>query len=116
MLIEAFTYRIGAHTTSDDPTRYRDRDEVELWKTRDPISRLRKLMDRQGWADDAFYAELDAEADRLAVDVRAACVSLPEPSPLSIFDHVYAEPHSLVDAERAELAGYLATLTSDEGH
>jgi pyruvate dehydrogenase E1 component alpha subunit len=115
-LIEAFTYRIGAHTTSDDPTRYRERDEVELWKSRDPISRLRKLMDRQGWADDAFYAEIDAEADRLAADVRAQCVALPDPAPLSLFDHVYAEPHPLIDAEHAELAGYLATLTLDEGH
>ena len=55
-LIEAYTYRMGAHTTSDDPTRYRVAGEVEEWQAKDPIARVRKLLEREGLADDAFFA------------------------------------------------------------
>jgi pyruvate dehydrogenase E1 component alpha subunit len=114
-LIEAYTYRMGAHTTSDDPTRYRGNDEVELWRTRDPIVRLRTYLTREGLADDAFFAEIDAEADSLAAEIRAACLALPDPHPLSMFDHAYAEPHQQVSAERAWLASYLDSFHDEEG-
>jgi 2-oxoisovalerate dehydrogenase E1 component subunit alpha len=113
-LVEAYTYRMGAHTTSDDPTRYRGNDEVELWRTRDPIARMRKYLTREGLADDAFFAEIDAEADELAAELRAACLALPDPHPLSMFDHAYAEPHQQVSAERAALASYLESFNDEE--
>jgi pyruvate dehydrogenase E1 component alpha subunit len=113
-LIEAYTYRMGAHTTSDDPTRYRGNDEVELWRTRDPIARLRAHLVREGLADDAYFAEVDAEADTLAAEVRAACLALPDPHPLSMFDYAYTEPHAQVTAERAELAAYLEAFDDEE--
>ena len=53
--IEAFTYRMGAHTTSDDPTRYRLASELEEWKLRDPIARLKAYLSRSGMADAAFF-------------------------------------------------------------
>jgi len=113
-LIEAYTYRMGAHTTSDDPTRYRGNDEVELWRTRDPIERLRKYLVREGIADDAFFAQIDEEADRLAAEVRGACLALPDPHPLSMFDFAYAEPHHQVAAEREQLSAYLAGFGDEE--
>ena len=63
-LIEAFTYRMGAHTTTDDPTRYRLASELELWKLKDPIERVRAYLVRTGQAEPEFFAELDAEAKR----------------------------------------------------
>lgn len=107
MLIEAFTYRMGAHTTSDDPTRYRVADELEAWKLKDPIERVRSYMFKNQVADQDFFDAIEAEADELGRDVRKRCLALPDPEPLAIFDHVYAEPNRLVDAERARFAAYL---------
>jgi pyruvate dehydrogenase E1 component alpha subunit len=115
MLIEAYTYRMGAHTTSDDPTRYRSSDEVESWRAKDPIVRLRAHLDREGLADEVFYKSVDEEADELAAEIRSGCLALPDPEPLSMFEHSYADPHAQVDEERAFLADYLAGF-EEEGH
>jgi 2-oxoisovalerate dehydrogenase E1 component alpha subunit len=109
-LIEAFTYRMGPHTTSDDPTRYRLAAELETWKLKDPIERMKAYLSRNGMADTAFFAEVDAEADKLAAHIREGCLTLPDPDPLSIFDHVYAGGSSLLDEEREQLASYLASF------
>ena len=69
--IEAFTYRMGAHTTSDDPTRYRLASELEEWKLRDPIARLKAYLSRSGIADAAFFGSVDAEGDELAARIRS---------------------------------------------
>ena len=106
-LIEAFTYRMGAHTTSDDPTRYRTNDEVELWRTRDPIQRLRAYLVNEEKADEDYFAGIEAEADDLAAKLRADCLALPDPEPMTMFDYVYTQPHAQVTAERAALADYL---------
>jgi 2-oxoisovalerate dehydrogenase E1 component alpha subunit len=108
-LIEAFTYRMGAHTTSDDPTRYRLASELENWKLRDPIERVKAYLSRNGLADASFYEGVDAEADEIAARVRAYCLAMPEPKPLSIFDQVYAGGSPLVDEERAAYDEYLAS-------
>ena len=107
-LIEAFTYRMGAHTTTDDPTRYRLSSELEAWRLRDPIERVRAYLARTGQADSAFFDEVNAAADAEAARLRAACLALPDPGPLALFDNVYAGPHQILDAERAEYAAYLA--------
>ncbi|MGN6162005.1 MAG: pyruvate dehydrogenase (acetyl-transferring) E1 component subunit alpha, partial [Marmoricola sp.] len=103
--IEAFTYRMGAHTTTDDPTRYRLSNDVEMWKLKDPIARLQAYLARTGLADSDWFAEVDAAADEFGAKLREGCHSLPDPEPGAIFDHVYAEPSPLVEAERAD---YLA--------
>src|SRR5277367_5585799 len=108
MLIEAFTYRMGAHTTTDDPTRYRLASELETWKLRDPIERVKSYLARTGMADASFFEEVETEAAELGAHVREACRSMPDPGPLELFDHVYAGPHQILDAERAEYAAYLA--------
>ncbi|WP_017556348.1 pyruvate dehydrogenase (acetyl-transferring) E1 component subunit alpha [Nocardiopsis baichengensis] len=109
-LIEAFTYRMGAHTTNDDPTRYRASAELEEWKRKDPILRLRAYLEKQGLADEEFFAGVDEEADRIGEQVRAECRALPDPAPLEIFDEVYAEPNVHIDRQRADFADYLASF------
>ncbi len=108
--IEAFTYRMGAHTTSDDPTRYRIAAEVEAWKLKDPIERLRSYLIRQGKADQVFFDSIAAESDELAKHVRTGCLEMADPEPLSMFDNVYAEPHAPLAKQRDEFAAYLASF------
>jgi pyruvate dehydrogenase E1 component alpha subunit len=106
-MIEAFTYRMGAHTTTDDPTRYRAASELESWRLKDPIERVRAYLNRTGAADPVFFKTVDAEAEELGAHVREACRSMPDPEPLSLFDNVYAGPHAILDAERAQYSAYL---------
>jgi pyruvate dehydrogenase E1 component alpha subunit len=110
MLVEAFTYRMGAHTTTDDPTRYRDDEEYREWESKDPIARLKTYLEKQGLADEEFYAGIDQESDALAKRVREGVRSMPNPGTMAIFDHVYADGHALVDEERAQFADYLASF------
>ena len=109
-LIEAYTYRMGAHTTSDDPTKYRLADELEHWRLKDPITRLRTHLEAAGTADAAFFAGVDAEAGRLAADLRTACLALPEPDLAETFDWVYAEQTPYLAAQQATYAEYAATF------
>jgi pyruvate dehydrogenase E1 component alpha subunit len=113
-LIEAFTYRMAAHTTSDDPTRYRPAAELDAWRQRDPIDRLRIHLVNEGIADESFLEELEREADELGELVRAGVRAMPDPPPGAMFDNVYAEPHPEIDAQRAEMADYLGSFI-DEG-
>jgi 2-oxoisovalerate dehydrogenase E1 component alpha subunit len=106
-LIEAFTYRMGAHTTTDDPTRYRLASELEMWKLRDPIERVRAYLVRGALAEADFFTAVDAEAKQVGARVREACRNMPDPPPLSIFDHVYAEPTAILREEREQYVAYL---------
>ena len=114
-LIEAYTYRMGAHTTTDDPTRYRLASELEMWKLRDPIERVRAYLVRTGLAEPDFFAEVEAEAKQLGARVREACRTMPDPPPMAIFDNVYTEPTSILRAEREQYAAYLDSFASEEG-
>ena len=114
MLIEAFTYRMGAHTTTDDPTRYRLASELEAWKLKDPIERVKAYLVRTGSADAAFLEGVDAEADEMGGRVRQACLEMPDPRPLTIFENVYAGPNALLDAEREQYAAYLDSFAGEE--
>ncbi len=114
VMIEAFTYRMDAHTTSDDPTRYRMAAEAEHWKLLDPIQRVRVHLSREGLADAAFFDEVAAEADELAARFRAFCIDMPTPEPDRMFAHVYTEPHAGLQAQQREHAEYLAGF-ADEG-
>jgi pyruvate dehydrogenase E1 component alpha subunit len=113
-LIEAFTYRMGAHTTTDDPTRYRLAAELEAWKLKDPLERVKAYLSRSGAADTAFFEAIDAEAAEVGRSVRQGCLAMPDPEPLSIFDNIYSEPSALLDAERAQFAAYLDSFEAEE--
>ncbi len=106
MLVEAFTYRMGAHTTSDDPTKYRVSAEVEVWKHRDPIERFKSYLVREGKMGHDFVEAVDREGDELAVRLREGCLSMPDPAGTQMFDHVYVEAHPTITRERAEFLAY----------
>jgi 2-oxoisovalerate dehydrogenase E1 component alpha subunit len=107
-LIEAYTYRMGAHTTTDDPSRYRLQAELESWKLKDPIERIKAYLVKEQEGDQEFFDAIDAEAKQAGTDLRRRCLALPDPQPLAIFENVYAEPHALLDEERDQYAAYLA--------
>ena len=109
--VEAFTYRMGAHTTSDDPTRYRASAEEEHWRRRDPIDRLRLLLEREGELSAEFTAALEADAEALARHVRTSVRAMAPPPTSTMFADVYAGPHAVVDAERAWFTAYEASFT-----
>jgi len=102
-LIEAFTYRMGAHTTSDDPTRYRVDAEVEIWKLRDPIERVKSLLVHEYKVKAVAFDEVAREADVIALKLRDDVLAMDRPDPLSMFDHAYAAPHPLVEEGRREM-------------
>lgn len=105
--IEAVTYRMGPHTTADDPTRYRDAAELTAWQQRDPISRLAEHLRAAGVLDHDADSRIAAEADAAAAELRSGCLALTDPDALSIFDNVYAEPHANLMRQRDEYAAYL---------
>ncbi len=109
-LVEAFTYRMGAHTTSDDPTRYRLQTELEAWKLKDPLERMKAYLHRQKLADAAFFEQVESDADELAAYIRRGCLEMADPEPLSIFDGVYSHGSSLLDEEREQFAAYLGSF------
>jgi len=110
--IEAMTYRMGAHTTSDDPTKYRTSDEERSWALRDPIDRMRAFLRGRG-ASDAFFADVDAEGEVVAEDARIRTTQLGGIPTEMMFDHVYSEPHPLVEQERQWFAEYEASFGED---
>jgi len=102
-LIEAVTYRMGGHSSSDDPSRYRDEAEVKEWQKRDPIERFRRYLERQDlWspsADAELRKALDAEIGQ-AIKVAEAA---PPPPMESLFEDVYAKRPWHLQAQLAEL-------------
>jgi pyruvate dehydrogenase E1 component alpha subunit len=113
-LIEAYTYRMGAHTTTDDPTRYRLASELESWKLKDPVERVKAYLVRTGSADAAFFDEVEEEATQMGRRIRKACLEMPDPAPLSMFENVYAEPTALLREEREQYAAYLDSFVPEE--
>ena len=112
--IEAMTYRIGAHTSSDDPSKYRTDDELQGWIARDPIDRFAAFLRSRGEGD-AFFAGLEAEGDDLGHDVRTRTTSLPAPDPSLMFEHVYSEPHPVMREQHEWLTHYEQGLGGDAG-
>jgi 2-oxoisovalerate dehydrogenase E1 component alpha subunit len=106
-LVEAFTYRMGAHTTSDDPTRYRLASELEAWKLKDPLERMKAFLYKQQLVDSEFFDQLETDADALAARIRKGCLEMEDPSPLGIFDDVYDEITPLLQEQKAAFTTYL---------
>jgi 2-oxoisovalerate dehydrogenase E1 component alpha subunit len=113
-LIEAYTYRMGAHTTTDDPTRYRLATELEAWKLKDPVQRVKAYLVRTGSVDAAFFEGIDEEAAQVGKRVRRACLEMPDPAPLAMFENVYGEPTALLREEREQYAAYLDSFVDEE--
>jgi pyruvate dehydrogenase E1 component alpha subunit len=103
-LVVALTYRMGPHTNSDDPSRYRDEAEALVWRQRDPIDRLGATLRSRGQLDDAQQQAIDAEAERFAERTRHAVMDCPAPDPAEMFVHVYASPPTHLVAQAEMLA------------
>ena len=114
-LIEALTYRMEAHTTSDDPSRYRSDEELEAAALTDPIARLRNHLRRRDLLDDTTEQRFEAEAAERAQAVRDAIYDAPHGDPLELFDHVYVAPRADMAAQRDELRAELARREDDDG-
>ncbi|MCC9053429.1 pyruvate dehydrogenase (acetyl-transferring) E1 component subunit alpha [Microbacterium sp. F2E] len=112
--IEAVTYRMGPHTTSDDPTRYREASELELWRSRDPLTRLEAHLRRTSAWDDAFADEVAAAGDALAAGMREAALTAQSRPAIEVFDDVYAEPHVGLGRQRERFAAYLDGFADEE--
>jgi Pyruvate/2-oxoglutarate dehydrogenase complex, dehydrogenase (E1) component, eukaryotic type, alpha subunit len=112
-IIECLTYRVEAHTNSDDPTRYREASEVAAWKGRDPIERLEKyLLSEQILKQDERDA-ITAEAEQLAAATRDAMNVEAVHDPMELFENVYAVPRPTLAEQRDWLAAELAAHTTD---
>lgn len=112
-VIEARTYRLEAHTNSDDPTRYREGDEEAQWREFDPIARLGAYLRERGVVDDETEASIAAEAEQLASDTRDTMNADPELDPLELFEHVYAADRAAMREQREALAAELAQREND---
>jgi len=107
-LIEAVTYRMGAHTSSDDPTRYRPDSELQTWDAKDPITRYRAWLEQQGIIDDGVVAAVADAAESAAQEMRTRLIALPPPPPgEAIFGRVYAKPPESFLQEREEFESSL---------
>lgn len=113
--IEAVSYRMGPHTTADDPTRYRDANELEDWAAKDPISRIAALLDRKGLLTEELQQQVKDKADTVAHEMRTGCTTMPDPEPLDVFKHVYSTPNSWLDRQQDHYARYLASFGDPAG-
>ncbi|GAA2226072.1 thiamine pyrophosphate-dependent enzyme [Herbiconiux moechotypicola] len=110
--IEALTYRIGAHTSSDDPSKYADPEQHAYWVARDPIVRMEKYLRSLGESD-GFFAEVAAEAEDFAADIRHRTLAIEPPPASSMFDHVYSEPHPVMAEQKLWLERYEASFEEE---
>ncbi|MGE2719782.1 pyruvate dehydrogenase (acetyl-transferring) E1 component subunit alpha [Mycolicibacterium celeriflavum] len=107
-LIEAVTYRMGPHTTSDDPTRYRTPEEVQEWAARDPIARYRAFLQSAGVWTDRLEERVGAKSKRLRAELRDAVVGAEDFDVIEMFDAVYHDITPDLAAQRDQLAAELA--------
>ncbi|HIY86522.1 MAG TPA: pyruvate dehydrogenase (acetyl-transferring) E1 component subunit alpha [Candidatus Yaniella excrementavium] len=102
VLVEAHTYRMGAHTTADDPTKYRTSEEESQYAQTDPMVRTEQYLRRRFDYTDAFFDEVVAQGEQLAANLRENIIDAPDTISLrEKFDLVYAEEHGLVEAQAA---------------
>jgi len=112
--IEAVTYRMGPHTTSDDPTRYRGKEELADWAEKDPIARVGSLLAGLGLLTDDVRDRVNAKADAVAAEMRAGCMALTPPEPLTVFDNVYTRPTSWLSRQKSQYSAYLDQFASGD--
>jgi len=109
-LIECVTYRLGMHTTSDDPTKYRSAEEVQAWERKDPLTRFGVYLQKRNLLDNGLEEEIDAEIARAV----SAFEAIGPADPLGMFDHAYATRPAPLEAQRAEMQARLAQAPAAE--
>jgi pyruvate dehydrogenase E1 component alpha subunit len=98
-LVECVTYRLGVHTTADDPTKYRSEEEVKAWERKDPLTRFSAYLEKKNLLASDLAQQVDEEIARAV----QAFESMPPADPLTIFDHAYGDMPPHLRAERAEM-------------
>ncbi|BBX95794.1 3-methyl-2-oxobutanoate dehydrogenase subunit alpha [Mycobacterium lacus] len=106
-LIEALTYRLGPHTTSDDPTRYRTQQDVDRWLALDPIPRYRAYLQGQGLWSEHLEERVAARSKRMCAELRDAVFDAPDFAIDDVFTTVYAEITPGLEAQRQQLRAEL---------
>jgi pyruvate dehydrogenase E1 component alpha subunit len=112
-LVEAYTYRMGAHTTSDDPTKYRLSEDLEYWKLKDPIERVKAYLARQAGVEHEFFDEVEAEADQVAAELRQGCLAMPDPELTDFFKYAYVDMPDELAEQRDSYAAYAASFEGE---
>jgi pyruvate dehydrogenase E1 component alpha subunit len=112
--IEAFTYRMGAHTTSDDPTKYRLEAELAEWRAKDPIARTEAYLRARGAVDDAFMTEVQADSDAIAEKMRQGCLELPVPDMGDMWLRAFTETPQYLMTQRAAWQAYEDSFLDQE--
>ena len=108
-LIECVTYRLGVHTTSDDPTKYRSAEEVASWERKDPLTRFGAYLDTRSLREPGLEDQIDGE---IAAAVRSFEATAGA-DPLTMFDHAYAERFPALEAQRTAMRARLEHVTSE---
>jgi pyruvate dehydrogenase E1 component alpha subunit len=117
-LIEAVTYRMSVHTTADDPTRYREEEEVEEWVKRDPLPRFQSYLIDKGVLTEKKIESLEEEVKaeiQEAVDEAEARMDELKDEPLTMFEHIYAEMPPYLEQQQQELAEELSAGEEERG-
>src|SRR5919109_251493 len=110
-LIECVTYRLGVHTTADDPTKYRSEEEVKEWERKDPLTRFGAYLEKKNVLESRLEEEIDAEIARAVTAFEA----VGKPDDVTMFDHVYADPPPELVRQRDELARRLGVARAGSG-
>ncbi|HET7637466.1 MAG TPA: pyruvate dehydrogenase (acetyl-transferring) E1 component subunit alpha [Ktedonobacteraceae bacterium] len=105
-LVETLTYRIGAHTTADDPTRYRDTAEVEAWQAKDPIARFQKFLIRRDLLTEDRVLHIVEEIEEEVNEAIRIAEAMPPMAPDSFFDYTMANLPPRLEEQRADLLHY----------
>ncbi|MCC5950407.1 MAG: pyruvate dehydrogenase (acetyl-transferring) E1 component subunit alpha [Nitriliruptoraceae bacterium] len=106
--IEAMTYRMEAHTTSDDPSRYRTQEELEEAAKTDPIVRMRNFLTKRDLYDSALEDAIEEQTKQVASEVRAGIYDAPHGDPMELFDHVYLDATNHFEDQVAQLRSELS--------
>jgi pyruvate dehydrogenase E1 component alpha subunit len=106
-LVETLTYRIGAHTTADDPTRYRDPAEVEAWRAKDPIARFQKFLTERGLLNEGRVQQVVEEVEEEVNEAVQIAEAMPPMAPDSFFDYTMAELSPRLKEQHADLLRYV---------
>ena len=113
--IEALTWRLGPHTTADDPTRYRSEEDSEPWRALDPIARYRAFLEHAGLWSAELEASAQERAAKVAASLRAALAELADPPASDLVSHVYADPPATLRRQWARLQAFEAALEPSPG-
>ncbi|MGO1201504.1 MAG: thiamine pyrophosphate-dependent enzyme [Dermabacteraceae bacterium] len=113
MFIEAVTYRLGPHTTSDDPTRYRDEEELETWRRRCPLGRLERHLEQLDIDVEELLTDAKSRSLEATTALREAVTTLPEPAPESLFENVLSTEHPGLVRQREQFRAFTASLAPE---